>query len=542
MAITLPIVTEFSDKGIKSAEAGFKNFKAKVAEAEGGMGKFKAGFGAATEFMSANAATFAATAGVAIGKFVFEGIQAFQELALAAGKFSDATGLAVEDASRWMEVAGDIGIEAKDVETMIGKMNKALGMTPELFTDLQIPIARTKDGLTDVNETFLNAIKRIQSIKDPTERAAVAAKLFGKGWQGAAELINMNIDDIKRNLADVSDAKVITTEEVDKARKLREETDKLSDAWEDFKITMGEWFVPGLTKTLGFIADPSWSGFFDMAKNSFMNQPVVWAGKGIWNWITGGDDDPTTTLSHFNDALGANRNAMQEAREQAYLYRQELSLTDEDLNGLIDTWDEMTGRFNDEATWNRLNKSFEDMMTAGKEAFGGNKDSADEFIDKLARVTGDVGKYIAALGDIPLDVQSDLQLLWDKGEFQAVINYLDKYRAGVIIPVWAARREAITPSGQGSGRVGYRAPGSSGGTGSSGGSGSSAPPPPAPPAAQQGPPELNIMGQPWGSNGGGNVTVHVAGSVTTEGDLVENIRRALVNAQRNGAQLVYNNT
>jgi hypothetical protein len=41
---------------------------------------------------------------------------------------------------------------------------------------------------------------------------------------------------------------------------------------------------------------------------------------------------------------------------------------------------------------------------------------------------------------------------------------------------------------------------------------------------------------------GGNITVNVAGSVTSERDLIETIRRGLVNAQRNGAQLVYSNT
>ena len=40
---------------------------------------------------------------------------------------------------------------------------------------------------------------------------------------------------------------------------------------------------------------------------------------------------------------------------------------------------------------------------------------------------------------------------------------------------------------------------------------------------------------------GGGVTVNVGGSVISEGDLIETVRRGLVNAQRNGAQLVYSN-
>jgi len=40
---------------------------------------------------------------------------------------------------------------------------------------------------------------------------------------------------------------------------------------------------------------------------------------------------------------------------------------------------------------------------------------------------------------------------------------------------------------------------------------------------------------------GGNITVNVAGSVTSENDLIETIRKGLVRSQRNGAQLVYSN-
>jgi alpha-D-ribose 1-methylphosphonate 5-phosphate C-P lyase len=39
----------------------------------------------------------------------------------------------------------------------------------------------------------------------------------------------------------------------------------------------------------------------------------------------------------------------------------------------------------------------------------------------------------------------------------------------------------------------------------------------------------------------GGVTVNVAGSVISENDLVETVRKGLVNSQRNGAGLVYSN-
>ena len=38
MAINLPIVTQFSDKGLKAAKAAFANFKTDVGNATGAMG------------------------------------------------------------------------------------------------------------------------------------------------------------------------------------------------------------------------------------------------------------------------------------------------------------------------------------------------------------------------------------------------------------------------------------------------------------------------------------------------------------------------
>ena len=43
MAVSIPIVSEFVDTGIKGAMKAFSDFRTSVAQAEGGMAKFKAG-------------------------------------------------------------------------------------------------------------------------------------------------------------------------------------------------------------------------------------------------------------------------------------------------------------------------------------------------------------------------------------------------------------------------------------------------------------------------------------------------------------------
>ena len=142
MAINLPIVTQFADKGIKSAQAAFANFKTDVGKATGAMGKFKAGSNAAFNAVKANAGSFALAGGAALASFAGKAIGAFQDLALESGMFADATGLTVEQASRWKEVGGDLKIGAEEMEVAIGKMNKELGTSPELFEKLGIDVVK----------------------------------------------------------------------------------------------------------------------------------------------------------------------------------------------------------------------------------------------------------------------------------------------------------------------------------------------------------------------------------------------------------------
>ena len=262
MAINIPILTEFSDSGIKAAKAAFGNFKTAVADAEGGMGKFKAGSKVALDAVKANAGNLALAGGAALAAFAGQGVKAFQDLALNAGKFADATGLAVEDASRYIEVAGDLSIPVDAVEGAIGRLNKTIGADPDKVRDLGVDLVYLADGSVDVNETFLNTIDRLKKIKDPAEKARVAAQLLGKGWQGMSELINLGADDLRKSLKDVSGAQVIDADELRKAKEFRDTMDAFGDKAKKLAIALGEFLVPIFTDILELV-DGMLSGIGD---------------------------------------------------------------------------------------------------------------------------------------------------------------------------------------------------------------------------------------------------------------------------------------
>lgn len=216
--------------------------------AEGAFAKMKSAGGSALDFVKKNAASIAISSAGALATVAVKLTTSFEKLALEVGKFADATGLSNEMASRWMEVAGDLGVENSTLESVVGKMNKTLGSTPQVFEDLGVQIAKTQTGVTDVSQTFLNAIQRLGDIKDPAERAAAGFKLFGRGWTQVAELIGTGADDLKKRLASVNEGLVIGDDKVGKAREMRDAMDDMGDAIESAGLEIGSTLAPAISE------------------------------------------------------------------------------------------------------------------------------------------------------------------------------------------------------------------------------------------------------------------------------------------------------
>jgi len=409
MAINLPIVTQFSDKGIKSAKAAFANFKTDVSSATGAMGKFKAGGNSALNAVKANAGNFAMVAGTAIATFAVKAVGDFQTLALESSKFANATGLTVQEASRFKEVGDDIGIGSDAIQTAIGKMNKTLGTSPELFSKLGIDVVKTETGLTDVNGTFLAVIDRLNGIEDPAERARVAAQLLGKGWAEMAQFVEMGSYNLSKALDNVSDSKIIDPEEVAQAKKLRATMDTLKDSIDDITLTVGEGLAPALSDAAGILDKiSSISGVFDKLPG------VDWL-RSQTNFIS-----PAATAYNFlSSAVGGLVGVFTDAPEKVKVYATELRNAREDQDSMLESLkklksgglDQFVSRFDDAATaiasadteWGILRTNLEETIAlrdlktqltevekAAAKAFASGKDSdIQDYLDKqLLLVTG----------------------------------------------------------------------------------------------------------------------------------------------------------
>jgi len=381
MAINIPIITSLEDTGIKSAKAAFNDFKTAVGNAEGGMGKFKAGSKVALDAVAANAAVFGLAAGAAVGKFVADGITAFQDLALSAGKFADATGLAVEDASRYIEAAGDIGIPIDAVEGAIGRLNKTIGADPDKVRNLGVDLVYLKDGSLDVNETFLNTIDRLKKIKDPAEKARVAAQLLGKGWQSMAELIEMGADDLNASLKSVSEQKIISENELRMAREYRAALDGLGDATDDLKVKSGQRLIPMIT----FLAKGATAALEFDGKITELFKDIV-----------GNGTQAETKLSELAGVINENKINAGNFKTQIQQAKIPLdNLTTAASNATIaivnaDTaWKNLTGTLDREVALDNAKTDLAELEAAAAKAFGtGAQADIDDYEAKLATYAG----------------------------------------------------------------------------------------------------------------------------------------------------------
>lgn len=507
------------------ATSGLTNFKKSFSEAEGAVGKFKVAGGAAMDFIKNNAANMAMAAGAAITTFAIKAIGDFQDLALEVDKFRNATGLSTDASSRWIEVAGDLGVESDTVRNAINKMNREIAGNRDEFNKLGIEIARTNDGAVDVNATFLNTIDRIKRIKDPAEKARTATQLLGKSWQEVSEIISMGASQTAAALRDVGDAKIIDEDEIRKAKDYRAAQDSLKDAFEEFALAVGEQLLPQITYLLEKIAaladkTSGWGRAFNLVSG------IITRDAGKVSEALFGPKSLDNAVNEVTASFWANQEAMYRTRYRALELADSINILDADTNGLIDTWDEFLGRLDAEQAWDNLEGRIQQYNDSVTKAFKENTPAAWEAADDARReAQRGVGEYIKQLGDVPIKIQTQILALVEDGNFAEAMRRLD-----LLAQTRYVNFTPILPGDTPSEVRGRRALG-------------------GPVSAnvpylvgERGPEVFIPSGSGRISPGmGGTIVVNVAGSVVTEQQLVESIRVGLIQAQRSGKQLVYSN-
>jgi plasmid maintenance system antidote protein VapI len=447
------------DIGVKGANE-LKSLKTQFSDAEGAGAKLGVGMG----FLKQHATAALAGAGTAVLTFVGKSIGEFQDLALETDRLATKLGILPEEASRLIEVAGDLGIEMGSVEGAIMKMNKALGASPESFSNLGIEAATAKNGTTDLNETFIRTVERLKAIEDPVERNKAGVKLLGKSWADLSRLLD---GDVRSSLAEVSDAKVIDPDEIKKAQAFRDSLDELRGKLEDFALSVGERAVPALVNIIDSIekvadaAEPVFK-FLELGmKNTFsegagstaeVNKQLAEL-SDRYDEVYGFAKKAETGVSDGTGALDSSTEAMLRMAgvnlSPAADELEDIEDAAEDVKIEVDNfgreWDELKGKLDDEESYNSAVDSLNEIRDAAIEAYGtGMKGTAEEATaaqinlrDATLNGKQAVADYLSEVLKIPASKATWIMALIDGGhleEAKAEIDRLTKARDVWITP------------------------------------------------------------------------------------------------------------
>ena len=390
------VIDVAADKAVSS----LRSFRTELNNADTAVGKMKVAGGAAFGAVKAQATEMAFAAGAALVGFAVKGVKAFQDLALESGKFSDATGIAVEDASRWIEVAGDFGVSADSVQSSIMRMNKAIA--DGKLGEFEAQIVRASDGTINANATFQNLITTIGGIEDPTKRALAAQTAFGRGYGEMAELMSMSAEDLASALGSVSDAKVIDDKELRKARDFRAAMDELGDKVGDAALAVGENLVPKLLQLIEI-----------GEQLTGLVKPILGAGEASADVA----DDVAKLESEYNslyETLSAGSPGVQaliEYLQRAGVVARDTSDATGDLIGSIDAADRMYNEF------------AEGMKKANSNVidFAAETADAEDAVDDLTSAVDDLRDALSDKDAIDDMVEAQQEFVWYSAEAARVL-------------------------------------------------------------------------------------------------------------------------
>jgi hypothetical protein len=564
MAINIPIITEFVDSGLKSAQGAFDNFKSKVGEADGAIGKLKAGSGVAFDAIKANAGKLALAGGAAFAALGAKAISAASDFEESSAKIGEVFGGASDSVFKFAENAAQaLGQSKQDVLTAagtFGTFGKSAGLAGQ--------------DLATFSNDFTTLASDLASFNNTSPEEAIMA--LGAGLRGEAEPLRrygILLDDATLRQEALRLGLIATTRQAltpqqkvlaAQAAIYKQSSDAQGDfartsdglanqqrilqaELENVAIEIGEKLLPIAVKFAHFANDtlvPALKGVLDilipvlevLAKfsgtlDAGLAEAIEKAqemGHSLSDIARELGADDEQSLNYMAEVLGMTLDDLYKQLDrdlipETYLLEQawkdgSQAMIDaqgaaEDLGDELMTVDEalgiLKGNVDERREWDNLITAIDDAKEAALDAFF---EATPEALRESQRETDEarlkVAEYILEMDGIPDEKKTEMIAELDRAnldEIEKTLNKLARRRVVEILPKVRPGAGGINEIGSGGFPIGEAPIGFSLRSASSG------------------------------------VTVNVAGSVISEGDLVEKVRVGLVKSQRNGSPLVYSN-
>lgn len=192
----------------------------------------------------------AIAAGTALAAFAAKGVKDFIDLAGKVRDFQRVTGTSAEEASRFVAVFDDLGIDADKASGSLFKLTKNINTNEKAMQAAGIVIAKNDRGQLDLTTTLLDLADAYAGTTDPARKAELATAAFGKQGRDLIPFLERGRDGLAELFEGAESGKqILSQKEIDKARDYELAIDGLQDT------------VSGLGREIGSVAVPALISF-----------------------------------------------------------------------------------------------------------------------------------------------------------------------------------------------------------------------------------------------------------------------------------------
>lgn len=192
--------------------------------------------------MGAAVTAGAGAAATAITAFAADAVRDYIKLAGEIRNFQRVSGASAEEASAFVAVLDDMGVEAEAGSKAIGKLARAD------LAQLGIEVARNKDGTTNLVETLLNLADAYKATADPAEKQRLVFAALGKSGADLIPILEQGRVGLKRFFEGVEGTEqIFSQKQIDEAREYELAVDDLQDAFGDLQRGAARELVPALS-------------------------------------------------------------------------------------------------------------------------------------------------------------------------------------------------------------------------------------------------------------------------------------------------------
>jgi|GEM_PF-3261782 len=232
-------------------------------------GKFQKGLASAQNKLRdfAAQATKAGAALAAAGTAMVAGLigtaKVFADTGAALSDMSQRTGVTVESLSALQYAAGQSGTSLEKLEDSLKDLSKNLveaGQGNQGIVDTLTQLGVSLNSLQGLNteQQFLKMADALSKVPDVGTRAAIAMKLFGEGGRQLLPLMAGGAAGIRKLMNDARELGVVlSNDDAQAAKKLKQEFTELHASFEALKITVGSAVAGELTSFLKYLNDAS---------------------------------------------------------------------------------------------------------------------------------------------------------------------------------------------------------------------------------------------------------------------------------------------